>query len=56
MNNAIIVLASRDELSYLLINHLARQFKIGYVIFEAPHTRKMLRYRLKKLEEAMPNH
>jgi hypothetical protein len=44
-----MVLASRDELSYLLINHLARQFNIAYVIFEAPHARKMLRYRLKKL-------
>lgn len=45
----IIVLASRDELSYLLINHLAKQFAIEQVVFEAPHTRKMLKYRLKKL-------
>ncbi len=48
-NPPIIILASRDELSYLLINHLAQQFKIAQVVFEAPHTRKMLRYRLKKL-------
>ena len=48
-NNSIIILASRDELSYLLINHLAQHFSIAQVIFEAPHTRKMLRYRLKKL-------
>ena len=45
----IIILASRDELSYLLINHLARRFTIARVVFEAPHTGKMLRYRLKKL-------
>ncbi len=48
-NTPIIILASRDELSYLLINHLAQHFTIAQVIFEAPHTRKMLRYRLKKL-------
>src|SRR5258705_13015022 len=48
-NQPIIILASRDELSYLLINHLAQNFTIAQVIFEAPHTRKMLRYRLKKL-------
>ena len=48
-NQSIIILASRDELSYLLINHLAQHFTISQVIFEAPHTRKMLRYRLKKL-------
>ncbi len=45
----IIILASRDELSYLLINHLAQHCNIAQVVFEAPHTRKMLRYRLKKL-------
>ncbi len=48
-DNSIIILASRDELSYLLINHLAQHFNITQVVFEAPHTRKMLRYRLKKL-------
>ncbi len=48
-NKSIIILASRDELSYLLINHLAQHFNIAQVVFEAPHTRKMLRYRLKKL-------
>ncbi len=47
--NPIIILASRDELSYLLINHLAQYFTIAQIVFEAPHTRKMLRYRLKKL-------
>ena len=46
---SIIILASRDELSYLLINHLAQKFTIAQVVFEAAHTRKMLRYRLKKL-------
>jgi methionyl-tRNA formyltransferase len=45
----ILILASRDDLSYLLINHLAQHFTIAQVVFEAPHTRKMLRYRLKKL-------
>lgn len=45
----IIILANRDELSYLLINHLAREFAIEQVVFEAPHTVKMLKYRLKKL-------
>jgi folate-dependent phosphoribosylglycinamide formyltransferase PurN len=48
-NDSIIILASCDELSYLLINHLAQHFKIAQVVFEASHTRKMLRYRLKKL-------
>ncbi|MBI1282356.1 MAG: formyl transferase [Anaerolineaceae bacterium] len=48
-NQSIIILASRDELSYLLITHLAKHFSIAKVVFEAPHTRKMLRYRLKKL-------
>lgn len=48
-DNSIIVLASRDDLSYLLINHLAQHFNIAQVVFEASHTRKMLRYRLKKL-------
>lgn len=46
---SIIILASRDELSYLMINHLAQRFTVAQVVFEAPHTRKMLRYRLKKL-------
>ncbi|MBZ0279425.1 MAG: formyl transferase [Anaerolineae bacterium] len=45
----IIILASRDELSYLMINHLAKEFEIAQVVFEAPHTGKMLKYRLKKL-------
>lgn len=49
MTEKIVVLASRDELSYLMINHLAKTFEIAQVVFEAPHTRKMLRYRLKKL-------
>lgn len=49
MNSPIIILASRDELSYLLINHLAAHFPVAQVVFEAPHTTKMLRYRLKKL-------
>ncbi|MEZ4668200.1 MAG: formyl transferase [Anaerolineae bacterium] len=45
----IVILASRDDLSYLLINHLAQRFSIARVVFEAPHTGKMLRYRLRKL-------
>jgi methionyl-tRNA formyltransferase len=45
----IVVLASRSRTSYLLINHLAAQFEIAAVIFEAPQTRKLLRYRLKTL-------
>lgn len=45
----VIILASRNELSYLLINHLAEQFAIACVVFEAPHVGKLLRYRLKKL-------
>lgn len=32
-----------------MINHLAQRFTVAQVVFEAPHTRKMLRYRLKKL-------
>lgn len=49
MTESIIILASRDDLSYLMINHLAAQFDVAKVVFEAPHTGKMLRYRLKKL-------
>ncbi len=33
----------------MLINHLAQEFAIDRVVFEAPHTGRMLRYRLKKL-------
>jgi folate-dependent phosphoribosylglycinamide formyltransferase PurN len=49
MSDSIVILASRSQTSYLLINHLAQQFDIRQVIFEAPHTRKMLRYRLRTL-------
>jgi hypothetical protein len=45
----IIILAARDDLSYLLINHLAARMPVALVIFEAAHTGKMLRHRLKKL-------
>jgi hypothetical protein len=45
----IVILAARDDLSYLLINHLAARMPVGLVIFEAAHTGKMLRHRLKKL-------
>jgi hypothetical protein len=47
--SAIIILASRSKTSYLLINHLAEHFAIAQVVFEAPHTGRMLRYRLRKL-------
>ncbi len=45
----IVILASRSQTSYLLINHLAQQFDVAQVVFEAPHTHKMLRYRLRTL-------
>jgi methionyl-tRNA formyltransferase len=47
--DSMVILASRGQTSYLLINHLARHFDIAQVVFEAPHTRKMLRYRLRTL-------
>jgi hypothetical protein len=49
MDESIVILASRSPTSYLLINHLAAQFRVAHVIFEAPHFRKMLRYRLRTL-------
>ncbi len=49
MSGCIVVLASRSETSYLLINHLAERFQIAHVVFEAPHVRKMLRHRLRVL-------
>jgi len=45
----IMVLARRSDTTYLLINHLAERFNVAQVIFEAPNTRKMLRYRLRTL-------
>jgi phosphoribosylglycinamide formyltransferase-1 len=45
----IVVMASRSRTSYTLINHLADQFEIGLVIFEASKMGKLLRYRLKAL-------
>lgn len=48
-NDSIVILAGRSETSYLLINHLAGQFNVAHVIFEAPHFKKMLRYRLRTL-------
>lgn len=45
----IVVMASRSRTSYTLINHLANQFEIGLVIFEASKMGKLLRYRLKRL-------
>jgi methionyl-tRNA formyltransferase len=47
--NSIVIFAGRSQTSYLLINHLAAHFDVAHVIFEAPHTRKMLRYRLRTL-------
>lgn len=49
MMSPIVILASRSQTSYLLINHLAEHFEIAAVVFEAPHMRKMLRYRLRTL-------
>jgi hypothetical protein len=49
MDGEIVILGSRSPTSYLLINHLAAQFRVAHVIFEAPHFRKMLRYRLRTL-------
>ena len=46
---AVVILASRSVTSYLLINHLAERFSVGWVVFEAPRTGKMLRYRLRTL-------
>src|SRR5712691_10245476 len=48
-DGSILILAGRSELSYLLINHLARQFNIACVVFERGHLGKMLRYRLRTL-------
>jgi hypothetical protein len=48
-NEPIVILASRSPTTYLMINHLAERFAIAHVIFEAPHMRKMLRYRLRAL-------
>jgi hypothetical protein len=45
----VVILAGRSKTTYLLINHLAERFNVTQVIFEAPHMRKMLRYRLRKL-------
>jgi methionyl-tRNA formyltransferase len=46
---SIVILAGRSQTSYLLINYLAERFHVAQVVFEAPHTRKMLRYRLRML-------
>jgi folate-dependent phosphoribosylglycinamide formyltransferase PurN len=46
---AIVVLAQRSEVSYLLINHLAEQFDVTRVVFEEPNARKLLRHRLRVL-------
>jgi hypothetical protein len=48
-NQPIIIFASRSRTSYLLINYLAQHFDVEQVVFEASHTRKMLRYRLRTL-------
>lgn len=48
----LVIMAGRSTTSYLLINHLAAQFPVALVMFEAPHTRKMLRYRLRVLGAA----
>lgn len=48
-NPTIIILASRSQNSYLMINHLSQRFGIACVIFESRHFGKMLRYRLRKL-------
>ncbi len=48
-SDSIVILARRSDTSYLLINHLAERFKVAQVVFEAPNTRKMLRYRLRTL-------
>jgi hypothetical protein len=47
--DSILILARRSDTSYLLINHLAERFNVVQVVFEAPNTRKMLRYRLRTL-------
>lgn len=49
MNDSIVILASRSDTSYLLINFLAARFRVAHVIFEAPRLKKMLRYRLRVL-------
>lgn len=48
-DDSILILARRSDTSYLLINHLAGRFNVAQVVFEAPHMRKMLRYRLHTL-------
>jgi len=48
-NDSLLILARRSDTAYLLINHLAERFNVAQVVFEAPNTRKMLRYRLRTL-------
>lgn len=45
----VLIFASRSERAYLLINYLAARLPVAGVVFEAPHTGRMLRHRLKKL-------
>lgn len=45
----IMIMATRSQPSYVLINHLAERFDISLVVFEGAHQGKMLRHRLRKL-------
>lgn len=45
----IVILATRNRTSYLLINTLAAQYNVAAVVFQAKPFRKMLRYRLRTL-------
>ncbi|MEV0231178.1 formyl transferase [Nonomuraea sp. NPDC050786] len=47
--SGLVILATRSETSYLLINHLAARFDVSMVVFERPRQSKMLRHRLRKL-------
>lgn len=47
--DSLVVLARRGEVSYLLINHLAKRFPVSHVVFEAPRMLPLVRWRLRKL-------
>jgi folate-dependent phosphoribosylglycinamide formyltransferase PurN len=48
-NQTLVILASRSESTYLLVNALAERFDVAQVVFEQHHRWKLLRYRLRKL-------
>jgi folate-dependent phosphoribosylglycinamide formyltransferase PurN len=45
----IVVAAGRGELSYLVINSLAREFDVAHVVFERRRLWRLLRFRVRRL-------